>query len=80
MRTDFDADLTLVDLQGSETIAAEQLLYRHAISPYIGSELRAVVKGTWVRGRAVYRNGKFLGQVAGQITHTGSRAFPAKTQ
>ena len=63
----FDADLTLVDLQGTVTITAEQLFYRHAISPYVGSELRAVVKGTWVRGRAVYRNGKFPGQAAGRL-------------
>jgi allantoinase len=63
----FDADITLVDLQGSLTIAAEQLWYRHAISPYIGSELRAVVKGTWVRGRAVYRNDGFLGLAQGRL-------------
>ena len=63
----FDADITLVDLQGSLTIAAEQLWYRHAISPYIGSELRAVVKGTWVRGQAVYRNDGFLGPVQGRL-------------
>jgi allantoinase len=75
----FDADLTLVDLQRSETIAAEQLFYRHAISPYVGLELRAVVKGTWVRGRAVYRNGKFSGQVAGRLL-TPDQDLPAKTQ
>jgi allantoinase len=63
----FDADITLVDLQGSLTIAAEQLWYRHAISPYIGSELRAVVKETWVRGRAVYRNDGFLGVAQGRL-------------
>jgi allantoinase len=73
----FDADITLVDLQGSETIKTEQLLYRHAISPYIGSELRAVVKGTWLRGRAVYRNEKkFQGQAQGRLLTPDQRANP----
>ncbi len=63
----FDADITLVDLQGSVTILAEQLSYRHAISPYVGSELRAVVKGTWVRGHAVYRNERFPSGVRGRL-------------
>jgi allantoinase len=63
----FDADLTLVDLEGCERITAEKLLYRHPISPYIGFESRAVVKGTWVRGRAVYRAGKVVGEAQGRL-------------
>jgi len=62
-----DADITLVDLQGRERIAAGQLLYRHPISPYIGLEVRAVVRGTWVRGRAVYRDGKVAGEAGGRL-------------
>jgi allantoinase len=75
----FDADLTLVDLRETETITAEKLFYRHAISPYVGSELRAVVKGTWVRGRAVYRNGKFPGQSGGRLLISDQDA-PTKKQ
>ncbi len=75
----FDADITLVDLQGSVTITAEQLFYRHTISPYIGLELRALVKSTWVRGRAVYRNEKFLGQAQGRLL-TPSQNARLKTQ
>jgi allantoinase len=75
----FDADLTLIDLQRSVTIAPEQLFYRHAISPYIGSELRAVIKGTWVRGRAVYRNERFIGQPQGRLL-TPDQAAPRKTR
>jgi allantoinase len=63
----FDADVTLVDLEGRERITAEQLLYRHPISPYLGLELRAVVRGTWVRGRAVYRDGKIVGEAKGRL-------------
>jgi allantoinase len=63
----FDADVTLVDLEGRERITAEQLLYRHPISPYLGLESRAVVRGTWVRGRAVYRDGKIVGEAKGRL-------------
>jgi allantoinase len=63
----FDADFTLVDLESRESIIADRLLYRHPISPYIGFESRAVVKGTWVRGRAVYRDGKAVGAAQGRL-------------
>jgi dihydroorotase-like cyclic amidohydrolase len=57
----------LVDMRGTTMITPEQLAYRHAISPYVGLELRAIVDGTWVRGRAVYRNGKFPDQASGRL-------------
>lgn len=63
----FDADIALIDLQGSATITPDQLLYRHAISPYVGWDLRAIVKGTWVRGHEVYRNGKVTAQGQGKL-------------
>jgi dihydroorotase-like cyclic amidohydrolase len=63
----FDADIALVDLEGRERIAAAQLLYRHPISPYLGLELRAVVRGPRVRGRAVYRDGKVTGEARGRL-------------
>jgi hypothetical protein len=55
------------DEEGCEKITAERLLYRHPISPYIGLESRAVVRGTWVRGRAVYRDGKIVGKARGRL-------------
>jgi len=63
----FDADMVLVDLAGCEKITAEQLLYRHSISPYIGFESRALVKGMWLRGQAVYRDGKIVGKAQGRL-------------
>jgi allantoinase len=71
-----DADLALVDLRGFGTITEEQLFYRHAVSPYIGSELRAVIKGTWVRGRAVYRNERFPVPAQGRLLTPDQYARP----
>ena len=45
-----DADLALVDLACEHTLRAEDLLYRHPISPWIGRRLRARVVRTLLRG------------------------------
>jgi allantoinase len=45
-----DADLALVDLSAQYTLRAEDLLYRHPISPYIGRRLRGRVVRTLLRG------------------------------
>jgi allantoinase len=47
-----DADLALVALGEEWTLAAEDLLYRHRHSPYVGRRFRGRVVRTLVRGRA----------------------------
>lgn len=49
-----DADLTLVDVDAAYTLTADELAYRHKISPYVGHELRGIVHKTWVGGKLVY--------------------------
>jgi allantoinase len=49
-----DADLALVDLTAEHTLQAEDLEYRHRISPYIGRRLRARVTTTLLRGAAAH--------------------------
>ncbi len=49
-----DADLTLVDVDAAYTLSADDLEYRHKISPYIGMELRGQVLRTWIGGEQVY--------------------------
>jgi allantoinase len=49
-----DADLTLVDIDAVYTLKAEDLEYRHKISPYLFMELRGLVQKTWVGGKLVY--------------------------
>ena len=46
-----DADLALVDLSAQYTLRAEDLLYRHPISPYIGRRMQGRVVRTLLRGR-----------------------------
>ena len=57
----WDADFCLIE-PTSRTIRAEDLLYRHPISPYVGRKLPWTVRQTWSRGRLVdsTSRGRFL--------------------
>ncbi len=50
------ANCALVDLQATYTLHASDLLYRHALSPYVGSTFRGVVHRTLLRGATIYTN------------------------
>jgi allantoinase len=50
----FDADLVLLDPDGERTVAAGELLHRHAVTPYLGARLRGAVEATYVRGVLSY--------------------------
>jgi len=54
-----DANFFVFDTAAEFTVAADRLHYRHTISPYLGETLRGVVKATYLRGEAVYREGTF---------------------
>jgi allantoinase len=54
-----DADMALVDLDAAYTLRADDLHYRHKLSPYVGRTLRGVVRHTLVGGTVVYANGGF---------------------
>lgn len=49
-----DADLALVDIDTHWTLTADDLQYRHKVSPYVGMEMRARVMWTLVGGRTVW--------------------------
>jgi allantoinase len=61
-----DADLVVFDPEGEFEVAEERLHHRHAVSPYLGEKLRGVVKATYLRGVAVFEEGRFPGEVAGR--------------
>ncbi len=62
-----DADLVLADLGVESVLRAEDLLYRHRHSPYIGRRLRASIVRTLLRGRTVYAGGRVGGPPAGRL-------------
>lgn len=55
---DYDADLTLVNLNESFELKNEDLFYRHQHSPYVGMTFKGNVKTTIVNGEVVFENGR----------------------
>ena len=53
------ANLIVFDPDAEFSVTPERLHYRHRISPYMGETLRGVVKETWLRGKRVFRDGRF---------------------
>jgi allantoinase len=53
-----DADFCLIEFGKARTIQTEDLWTRHRISAYVGERSRARVTHTYVRGNAVYADGR----------------------
>ncbi len=62
----YDADLVVFDPDAKFTLRAEDLQYRHLVSPYLGETLRGKVQATFVRGAAVYDRGSLPGLPIGR--------------
>jgi allantoinase len=61
-----EANFVVFDSEARFTVTADQLHFRHAISPYVGEELQGVVKATYLRGQAVYQVGGFAASPMGR--------------
>ena len=47
-------------------VTPERLHYRHPVSPYLGENLRGVVKATYLRGQCVFADADFPGEPRGR--------------
>ena len=63
----YEADLALVDLNGSFSVTNEDLFYRHRQSPYVGRALTGRVIQTILRGQTVFKDGKIVSSPAGRL-------------
>jgi allantoinase len=68
----YDADFALVDLSRDFQVRAEDLLYRHRQSPYVGRTLRGKVVRTILRGRTIFLNDKIVAKPAGGLVKPAS--------
>jgi allantoinase len=66
-----DADLALVDLKAEFTVHAEDLFYRHRLSPYVGRALTGRVVRTILRGSTVFHEGQLVSGPTGQLVKPG---------
>ena len=60
-----DADITLVDLNRTDTIAAKQFQSRSKITPFEGMKVTGIPTHTLVRGRFVMKDRKIVGKTKG---------------
>ena len=61
------ADLVLVDLSATFTLKPQDLLQRHALSPYLGASFRGAVKRTIRRGETIFAEGKITAKGGGKL-------------
>jgi allantoinase len=61
-----DADLVLVDLSASFTLAPEHLHQRHPLSPYTGARFRGQVRRTILRGNTIFHDGRITATQPGK--------------
>jgi allantoinase len=66
LATGYDADFVVFDPEAEFTVSKDRLHQRHAVSPYLGERLLGVVKRTYLRGNAVFCDGKFLSGESGR--------------
>jgi len=59
------ADLTLIDLGSSQLVRPESLFQRHRNTPYLGMNLRGVVRKTVRRGEVIYSDGTITAMTPG---------------
>ncbi|HHY27987.1 MAG TPA: allantoinase AllB [Desulfitobacterium dehalogenans] len=62
----YDADFALVDLNHEFTLQAEDLFYKHQVSPYVGDRFRGSVAQTILRGTTIYKDGKIVSKPVGK--------------
>lgn len=56
----YDADLVVWDPEKKFTLKENIIYYKHKITPYLNEELYGVVEQTYLKGKKVFDNGKFI--------------------
>lgn len=62
-----DADFVIVDINVSQTLAAEHLQQRYPLSPYIGETFRGAIERTIRRGETIFQQGSITAAARGQL-------------
>jgi allantoinase len=71
----YDADFVVFEPEAEFLVTKERLHQRHAVSPYLGENLRGVVRLTYLRGKPVFADGVFPGAARGrEFRREGSKA------
>lgn len=60
-----DADMVLVDLDGSWTVSADKLHSLNPLNPWEGQTLKGDIRATVLRGRVIFQDGSIVGSPGG---------------
>jgi allantoinase len=66
LKAGYDADFVVFDPDTRFRVTADRLHHRHPGSPYLGEELKGLVRKTFVRGTPVFGDGTFPGENTGR--------------
>lgn len=66
LQAGYDADFVVFDPDKRFQVTADRLYHRHPASPYLGEELRGLVRKTFLRGSLVFDEGKFSTERTGR--------------
>ncbi|XP_072943978.1 allantoinase-like [Epargyreus clarus] len=67
LKPGFDADLIFFDPEATFVVTADIIRHKNKLTPYIGRELKGVVKKTYVRGQLVFADGELAGEPKGTL-------------
>lgn len=56
----YDADFVVWDPGKKFTVTGKDIYHKHKITPYLNEELYGVVEQTWISGKKVFDNNKFI--------------------
>ena len=67
----YDADFVIWDPKQSFHVRAEDLFFRHKLTPYTGRQLFGVVESTFLRGEEIYSAGRVILGHRGRVLRRG---------
>ena len=67
LETGYDADIVIWDPEKEFKVVPEIIHFKNQITPYLGMNLRGLVKATYVHGKKVFENGQFATAPTGKL-------------
>ncbi|KAM3963587.1 allantoinase-like [Aphomia sociella] len=62
-----DADLVFFDPDSTFTVTTDIIRHKNKLTPYLGKELKGVVKQTYLRGQLIYADSTIIGEPRGNL-------------
>nr|XP_032513975.1 allantoinase, mitochondrial-like [Danaus plexippus plexippus] len=67
LKKGLDADLIFFDCDANFTVTQEIIRHKNKLTPYIGKELKGIVRKTYLRGHLIYDGGDLIGSPQGEL-------------